>query len=257
MRFIISPAKKMRIAHDDFVARTTPFFVDEAHEVTRALMDLSPHELQKLWSVSDSLAEENRARLAQFDPSAPHLTPALFAYSGLQYQHLAPEVLEEDALEYVASHLRIISGMYGVLRPFDGIAPYRLEMQAKLSLKQARNLYQFWGHKLASFLESEEAQTSGEATPVIVNLASAEYAKAVIPHLSSATRVITCTFASKGPDDSLKVRATAAKTARGTMVRYCAQKHITHLEELKAFDVLGYRFCPQSSTEDELVFVMQ
>ena len=140
MKVIISPAKKMNIDSDTLPARSQPVFSDEASQLAALLRALTPAERQKIWQCSDKLAAENSARLAAFEQSRAQ-TPAILAYEGLQYQHMAPQVMSRDALVWLDDHLRILSGFYGVLRPFDAVLPYRLEMQAKLAVDGARDLY--------------------------------------------------------------------------------------------------------------------
>lgn len=180
---------------------------------------LSYDQAKELWGCSDALAELNFERVRTMDLRAEGaLTPAVVAYEGIQYQHLAPRVMDEAQLAYVQEHLRILSGFYGVLRPLDGVVPYRLEMQAKLAAGDAPDLYAFWGDRLYRTLADE--------TDVIVNLASVEYAKAVLPHAKAAgmraPRIVTCLFGTIDAQGRLKQRATAAKAARrlhGALVR--------------------------------------
>ena len=159
--------------------------------------------------------------------------------------------MDEAQLAYVQEHLRILSGFYGVLRPLDGVVPYRLEMQAKLAAGDAPDLYAFWGDRLYRTLADE--------TDVIVNLASVEYAKAVLPHAKAAgmraPRIVTCLFGTIDAQGRLKQRATAAKAARGSMVRWCAEHNVQHPEGLCAFDQLGHVYDEARSTDDCLVFV--
>ena len=146
MLFIISPAKKMVDASDSFAWRDMPRFLPQTRELLDALRALSYDEAKALWKCSDALAELNYERVMRMDVEAVELcSPAVFSYEGVQYQNVAPHVLAADQLEYVQSHLRILSGFYGVLRPFDAVVPYRLEIQAKLAVGGARTLYGFWG----------------------------------------------------------------------------------------------------------------
>ena len=174
MRIIISPAKKMNRDTDSFAPEGLPAFLPETRRVLSALEALSPAQLQALWKCSDAIARENVERLRTMDLERG-LTPALFAYEGIQYQYLAPGVLEREALDYVKEHLRILSGFYGLLRPMDGVTPYRLEMGAKLAVDGCRDLYAFWGERLALALAAE--------TDLVLDLASKEYSRAVLPHL--------------------------------------------------------------------------
>ena len=158
---------------------------------------------------------------------------------------MAPGVLESQALDYLQDHLRILSGFYGVLRPFDCVTPYRLEMQAKLAVAGAKNLYEFWGDRLA--------QTLAEKDGWVLNLASKEYSRAVAPYLPQGTELVTCRFGIwKG--GKLVERGTQCKMARGDMVRWLAQNQITRREDLPAFSGLGYQFDANHSTPTELIF---
>ena len=177
MRFIVSPAKKMNVVDDAFGWRDLPMFADRAARLADAVRALSYDEAKALWQCSDALAELNFERFRTLDVRSGALTPAVLAYEGIQYQNLAPQVMTMEQLDYLQEHLRILSGLYGVVRPLDGVAPYRLEMQAKLAVDGARNLYEFWGDSLSRVLAAE--------TDVIVNLASVEYAKAVVPSAGS------------------------------------------------------------------------
>ena len=179
MRFIVSPAKKMNVVDDAFAWHGLPRFIDDAEQLLEALRALSYGEAKALWGCSDMLAELNFERVRTMDLRAEGaLTPAVVAYEGIQYQHLAPRVMNEAQLAYVQEHLRILSGFYGMLHPLDGVVPYRLEMQAKLAAGGAPDLYAFWGDRLYRTLADE--------ADVIVNLASVEYAKAVLPHAKIA-----------------------------------------------------------------------
>lgn len=249
MRFIVSPAKKMNVVDDGVEWRDLPRFVDRAARLAQAVRALSYEQAKALWQCSDALATLNCERFRTMDVrDAALLTPAVVAYEGIQYQHLAPQVMDEGQLAWLQEHLRILSGFYGVLRPLDGVVPYRLEMQAKLAVDGCANLYEWWGPTLFEAVR-EDAET-------IVNLASVEYAKAIVPRAQDAgVRVVACLFGSLGSDGRLRQRSTAAKAARGSMVRWCAENAIERVEDLKAFDALDHRYAPELSDEDRLVFV--
>ena len=174
------------------------------------------------------------------------LTPAILSYEGIQYRYMAPGVFETGPMAYIEEHLRILSGFYGLLRPFDGVTPYRLEMQAKLPVDGSRDLYAFWGDKLARALADE--------TDLIVDLASKEYSRAVVPHLPSTVRVVTCVFG-EYVNSKLVEKGTMCKMARGEMVRFMAERSVTEAEELCAFNRLGYAYAPGESAPDRLVFI--
>lgn len=245
---IVSPAKKMNVVEGPPWASGTPRFLDDARRLASAVGALSYDEAKALWKCSDKLAELNYERFRDMDLDRD-TTAAALAYEGIQYQHLAPQVLDEGALGWLDAHLRILSGLYGVLRPSDGVVPYRLEMQAKLKVGGHRDLYGFWGDRLARSLAEEFS--------CVVNVASVEYARAVTPHLGTfGTTVLTCLFGDvRG--GRLVQRSTEAKAARGTFVRWCAETGVTRADELAAFCERGYTLDEGLSSADALVFVRE
>lgn len=246
MRLLISPAKKMR--EEDFLApEGEPLFLHRAGRLLEALRAMPYPQLKKLLACSDAIAQVNYQRYQAMD-LARAFTPALLAYEGIQYQYMAPGLFTQPQFDYVKEHLRILSGFYGLLRPLDPVAPYRLEMQAKLAIDGCKNLYQFWGDALARALEQE--------TDLVVNLASQEYARAVRPHLRPGTRFLTCVFAQK-TGDRLVEKGVYVKIARGEMVRFLAERQAQSPEAMQAFDRLGYRFSPEGSDEDTYVFLQE
>jgi len=247
MRIIIAPAKKMVTDTDSFAADGLPQFLEQTEGLKATLQGMSPKELQALWKCSDSIARLNIERLEQMDLHR-NLTPAVMAYEGIQYRYMAPGVMETAHLNYLRAHLRILSGFYGLLRPFDGVTPYRLEMQARLPVNGCRNLYQFWGDRLARQLASE--------TSLVLNLASKEYSKSVEPHLPESVQFITCTFG-EWKDGKVIEKGTQCKMARGQMVRWLAERSVTDRADIRAFDQLGYRFQAELSAENRDVFIKQ
>ena len=237
MRVIIAPAKKMVVDTDSFAVDSPPQFLVQTERLKAALQSMSPKDLQVLWKCNDSIAKLNVERLEQMDLYR-NLTPAVLSYEGIQYRYMAPGVMEAAHLDYLREHLRILSGFYGLLRPFDGVTPYRLEMQARLAVAGCQDLYQFWGNRLARQLASE--------TDVVLNLASKEYSKAVEAHLPEAVRFVTCIFGER-QDGKIIEKGTKCKMARGQMVRWLAENQIKSPEDLRAFDQLGYRFCNSTS----------
>ena len=246
MKIILSPAKTMK-EMDDLSYRDLPIYLDKTKELLSYLLGHSLEEAKALWGCSEKLARENYERLLAMDLTAG-LTPALFSYDGIAYTHMAPAVFEEDCLSYVQEHLRILSGFYGVLRPFDGVRPYRLEMGSKLlrPLSGAKNLYEFWGDQLYKAVRDEDG--------IIVNLASAEYAKAVQAYLSPEDTFLTCVFAER-KGEKLTQKAVYAKSARGDMVRFMAERGVKEREELYAFSYDGYHYAQELSDEKTLYFV--
>ena len=247
MQIIISPAKRMRSDPDSLPCAGLPRFLQEAEILLQRLQSMPPEELRNLWRCSDAIAARNVERLRTME-LRKRLTPAILAFEGIQYQYMAPGVFEELQFQYVQKHLRILSGFYGILRPFDGVAPYRLEMQAKLAVEGHADLYGFWGDRLASVLAQE--------TDWIVNLASREYSRAVTEHLPASVRVVSCTFADR-VNGKLVEKGTICKMARGRMVRFLAENSVEKVGEMQAFDQLGYRFSRADSTGDSLVFIRE
>ncbi len=245
MRIIISPAKKMREDRDSLSWRALPCFLQKTGALLERLRKMSPDELQKLWKCNDRIAELNLERLRRMDLRLG-LTPAILAYEGIQYQHMSPGVFTDCAFEYIQQHLRILSGFYGILKPFDGVAPYRLEMQAKLKVGETRDLYSYWGDSLARQLMNE--------TDTIVNLASKEYSLCVSKYLKEDVRFLTCAFGEEKNGKILE-KGTMCKMARGEMVRFMAENQIEDLEQLKEFGGLGYRFSAQHSNDKIFTFL--
>ncbi len=247
MKFIISPAKKMNLEDDFLQSRRLPVFIEKTELLLAYLQSLSYEDLKKLLACSDAIARTNFTRYQQMDLHA-RLTPALLAYEGIQYQYMAPSVFTNGEFEYIQEHLRILSGFYGILRPMDGVVPYRLEMQAKLKTHFCKNLYDFWGDTIARFLDEEDH--------VLINLASAEYSKAVLPYLKDSTQVITPVFG-EWVREEIKEKGVYVKMARGEMVRYLAQCGAKTPEAMKGFDRLHYRYHPEYSDDSTWVFLRE
>lgn len=247
MQIILSPAKKMKVDTDSFPCRSLPQLLPKTEQLYERLRGMSYQELKALWKCSDAIAKVNLERLETMDLRR-NLTPAILAYEGIQYQYMAPGVFSDQALAYVEEHLRILSGFYGVLRPFDGVTPYRLEMQAKLSVGQGKDLYSFWGDSIAETLFSE--------TDCILNLASKEYSRCVSSHLNSRVKLITVSFCER-KEGKLIEKGTLCKMARGEMVRYLAEHQIQDPEQIRDFHRLGYRFSPEESNDTTYTFIKE
>ena len=245
MRIIISPAKKMKVDTDSFPYRDLPKFLTNTEEICGQLQSMSYEELKKLWKCNDQIAELNVRRLRDMDLLGP-LTPAVLAYEGIQYQYMAPGVFTDQEYAYIQEHLRILSGFYGVLRPFDGVTPYRLEMQAKRKIGERKDLYSYWGDRLAKTLFAE--------TDCILNLASKEYSICVSKYLPDTVRFITCVFGEE-KDGKVIEKGTMCKMARGEMVRYMAQHQVSAPEQVKSFHRLNYRFDESHSDDNTYIFL--
>lgn len=245
MKIIISPAKKMNIDTDTLEYLTLPVFLEQTKELMSYIQGLSYEECKQLWKCNDSIAQKNFARFTDMRLTS-QLTPAIISYEGIQYQYMAPAVFENSQYDYIQEHLRILSGFYGVLKPMDGVTPYRLEMQAKCSLNGYKNLYDYWGTKLYEEVLDESR--------IIINLASKEYSQCIEKYLKPEDTYITCVF---GEFDGKKVRqkGTYAKMARGEMVRYMAEHQIENPQEIKHFNHLGYVYREDLSSAKEYVFV--
>lgn len=245
MRIIISPAKKMKVDTDSFPCRDLPEFLSNTEEICRTLQGMSCEELKRLWKCNDQIAALNVRRLQDMNLHS-RLTPAVLAYEGIQYRYMAPGVFTDQEFAYVQEHLRILSGFYGILRPFDGVTPYRLEMQAKLKIGECKDLYAYWGDRLAKCLFAE--------TDCILNLASKEYSVCVSKFLPESVRFITCVFGEE-KDGKVIEKGTMCKMARGEMVRYMAQNQVSAPEQVKSFNRLNYRFEESRSEDNTYVFL--
>ena len=246
MKIIISPAKKMNIDDDIFECRTEPVFLEKTKELMNYMMNLSYEECKTMWKCSDKLAQLNYDRILDMDLNY-RLTPAIFSYEGIQYQYMGPKVLSQDAIEYLQENLRILSGFYGILKPLDGVVPYRLEMQTKLIKHENKDLYEYWSDEIANSLFEE--------TDLIINLASKEYSKCIEKYIKNQpnTRFVTCVFGELKGDKVIE-KGTLAKMARGEMVRFMAENNIVDPEEIKNFQRLGYIYCDDLSSDTEFVF---
>ena len=263
LQVVISPAKQMRTAQDAFDVWGIPPFAHQTARLHQALLGIEHEDgaagLQALWNVSDRLLTTCLDTLHEFMPVlsdadladsgiARRLSPAVMSYHGIQYQSMAPEVMDSTQLAWLQDHLWILSGLYGCVRPFHAVEPYRLEMGAKLAVDDARDLYAFWGDKLARTI----APASSNAT--IVNLASAEYAKAVLPRLTTDVTVVTCLFG-EGIRNGKPIQRTMEPRAFLLAVeRWMAENKLEDASGLTAFDV-GYRHFPELSNKNTLVFL--
>ena len=245
MRIIISPAKKMKLDTDSLPWEELPQFLDQAEALYQKLQSMDYEALKRLWKCNDQIAQQNVQRLKTLDLRR-NLTPALLAYEGIQYRYMAPGVFTQEELNYVQTHVRILSGLYGLLRPFDGVILYRLEMQAKLKVAQAKDLYDYWGGALARQLYDESG--------CVINLASKEYSLCISRHQKPGTELITCVFGEE-EDGRVVEKGTLCKMARGEMVRYLAQVQGEAPEVLKGFSGLGYEFAPERSDDSNYVFL--
>lgn len=250
---VISPAKTLDFETPAITKQSTDFrFADEAAELVDVLRSYSVNDLRELMSLSDKLASLNVERFSQWQwPFDLHRSKqALLAFKGDVYTGLDVPTLSEGALSMVQDRLRILSGLYGLLRPFDRILPYRLEMGTRLPTQRGSNLYQWWGHQLSDTLD---ADIRANNTSALVNLASNEYFKAIQPKRLSVP-IIVPEFRD-WKNGQYKMISFFAKKARGLMVRYMLEHDIRRVEDLQSFDWDGYRFDARRSTATHWQFL--
>ncbi len=246
MKIIISPAKKMNTDTDSLQYQDLPVFLPQTEQILHKLKGMSYDELKAFWKCNDKIAALNVERLENMDLQK-NLTPAILSYEGIQYQYMAPGVFTDEAYAYIQNHLRILSGFYGVLRPFDGVQPYRLEMQAKFPIGEAKDLYAFWSDSLANHLFTE--------TDCIINLASKEYSLCVSKYIPESVHFITIVFG-EWKDGKIIEKGTICKMARGEMVRFMAENQIENAEDIKSFSRLNYQFSEEHSNDTTYVFLL-
>lgn len=251
MLVVISPAKRLDWAERDVTA-TEPDYQDDAIRLARTARNLTLGDLQKLMSISPDLARLNRDRFKAFSdgPSAEVTRPAALAFAGDTYQGLEAASLDGDELIWAQDHLRILSGLYGLLRPLDRIQAYRLEMGSKLKTRRGASLYDYWRDQLSKGLNAQAVEVG---TDVLVNCASQEYFGAVAPK-ALKLRVITPVFM-EDKAGTPKIVSFFAKRARGAMARYIIQHRLTDAAALTDFDSGGYVYRPELSEPDKPVFV--
>ena len=244
MKIIISPAKKMK--REEYVAPLhRPMFLKEAGELLSFLRSLSDSEMAKVWKVKGALLSSSLYSLSMLSLEDIG-SPAIFSYDGIQYTYMSPSSFTDSMLEYAEKNLRIISGLYGLLKPLDGVGTYRLEMESPISIPGYGDLYSYWGGKIASSLMEDDR--------LLVNLASAEYSKAVLPFLPSSVTVVTPVFLDweKGRYVS---KGVYAKMERGEMVRFLSETGAETVEDIKKFSSRGYEFSHSLSSPNTLCFV--
>lgn len=252
MLIVVSPAKRLDWSEVDGIELSQPEFLEEAGQLAGAARKLSKPKLQELMGISADLAKLNKERFASFSetPGPEQTRPAMRAFAGDTYAGLEAASLDGDEISWAQKHLRILSGLYGVLRPQDAIQPYRLEMGSRLKLGRKANLYEFWAEKPARALARAAAECS---TDTLVNCASQEYFGAVKSE-ALGLRIVTPVFLEDKPSGP-KIVSFFAKKARGAMARFIIQHRLSDPESLNAFDTGGYRYQPEMSEPDKPVFL--
>lgn len=251
MLIVLSPAKRLDFAEPSAgLPATTPRLRDDTATLLKTARRQTQAELRRLMGISDDLAKLNQARFKAFDPEATDVgVQAAFAFAGDVYQGLDARSLSPADLDWAQDHLRILSGLYGLLRPLDRIQPYRLEMGTRLKTRRGASLYDYWGDRISKQLN---ADAEGHAEPVLINLASQEYFGAVDARALKLP-VVTCHFR-EGKDGETRIVSFFAKKARGTMARWLVENRIERSKDLQRFDVDGYAFDPALSTDMDWVF---
>lgn len=237
MRIILAPAMTMAEKSGDYKL-SEPVFIKDAKALVQRLQKMSDAELTKMWGCSAELAQENIVRLAKMNLDEAY-TPSIVSYTGLAYQYLDYQSLDDLSRSFLHEHLRILSGLYGVLRPMDKVTPYRLEMRSL-------DLYRYWGERLYKEVADD--------SKIILNLASEEYAKCICKYTGADVRYVTCVFG-KEKNGKVSQGSSYAKMARGAMVRYIAQNLVNDIEELKDFTEFGFVYAPEYSDENTLVWL--
>lgn len=249
MLVVVSPAKRLDWSERE-IQMTQPAMQDDAIRLAKTMRNLTLGKLKSLMDLSDDLARLNRDRFQHFAETPENTRPAMFAFAGDTYQGLEAESLSEDEILYAQEHLRILSGLYGLLRPLDAIQPYRLEMGSRLKTRRGTSLYDYWRDDLAKALN---AQAEALGTETLVNCASQEYFGAVAPKALKLRVITPAFFEDKGTGP--KMVSFFAKKARGAMARFVVQNRISDIEGLKDFDLGGYKFTPDLSDKDKFAFV--
>ncbi|RZJ43652.1 MAG: peroxide stress protein YaaA, partial [Brevundimonas sp.] len=250
MLIVLSPAKRLDFTDAQVeVEATQPRFAADTASLSRTTRNLNQADLRRLMSISADLAKLNQQRFKAFDPEAEGALPAALAFAGDVYQGLAARELKTADLTWAQDRIRILSGLYGLLRPLDAIQPYRLEMGTRLKTRRGESLYDFWGDRIAKQLN---ADAEGQADPTLVNLASQEYFHAADRKALKLPVVTPHFYESKSGER--KIISFFAKRARGTMARYAIDERIDRAEGLKGFDRDGYRFDKTASNDTDWIF---
>lgn len=243
---IVSPSKTMK-EEPISIKTTTPRFIEDTQVLVDEMKTYGVNDLRKLMKISKDLATLNHDRFQDFDKAT--LFPAAYLFRGDVFKGLDIDTLSEDEVIYLNDHLRVLSGLYGILRPLDNIKPYRLEMGTKLSTNRGKDLYEFWGNRVQKSLEEESKNH------LLINLASKEYSK-VIKAKTINLKIIDVDF-KEYRHGEYKIIAFYAKVARGEMARFMAKTRAKTVEDLKSFDYSGYSYNEKLSNEEHLVFTRQ
>lgn len=245
MKIVITSAKRMKDDIDYLEVESEPAFLKDTEIILKYLKILSIQEVKQLLKCSDKIAQEAYQNYQLIDLKR-NTVPALLAYEGIQYNSLAAHILTDEDYEYTKSYIRILSGFYGVLRPFDGVVPYRLELNNKLAFEKYSNLYQFWGNKMYQELIKDDYE--------ILDLGAKQYSRIIKRYLDQDINYVKCYFMEK-KNNTFKEVGVYVKQARGEMVRYLIKNRVTSFEQVKKFKGLGYCFDYEKSNQNNFIFV--
>ena len=247
MKVIITPAKRMKDDITYLEAKSSPVFLKDTEILLKELKKLSVSKVKQLLKCSDKIAFEAYTNYQKIDLKK-NTVPAILSYEGIQYDNLAAHIFTIEDYEFSNKYIRILSGFYGVLRPFDGVVPYRLELNNKLSFGKYRNLYEFWGNKMYLELIKDDKE--------ILDLGAKQYTRILRKYLDDDVRYVKCYFIEK-VNDEYKEIGVYVKQARGEMVRYIVKNRITTFDSIKHFNGLGYRFCLEKSDSQNYIFIRE
>ncbi|WP_238883271.1 peroxide stress protein YaaA [Clostridium sp. YIM B02551] len=253
MIYVISPAKTMDLKKQSKIeSNKLPMFIKEAERIMDELKKYDPESISSLMKISNKLAELNFFRNQAFDSTLTNTKEAIFAFDGDVYKGLSVEEFSKEDILYAQEHLRILSGLYGIIKPLDRIKEYRLEMGTKLKISNYKNLYDFWAEKITLGIIDELEQ---QKENILINLASEEYSKVInLNKISHSFNVITPIFKDY-KSGKYKIISFYTKKARGLMAKYLIENKIDSIEELKKFNLEGYKFSQKESNNSQLIFL--
>ena len=245
MKIVITPAKRMYQEIDYFDALSKPIYIKESEIILNNLKTLTVDEVKKLLKCNDKIAKEAYDNYQSMNLNN-NLVPAMFAYKGVQYEQMASHILTDEDYMFAKKHLRILSGFYGILRPFDGVVPYRLELNNKVKTEKFKSLYEFWNSRIYDELTKDDNQ--------ILDLGAKQYTKIIKKYLTSSIKYVKCHFKEES-DEGYREIGVYVKMARGQMVRYLIENRIDSFEAVKQFNYLGYQYCEALSDVETYVFI--
>lgn len=245
MKIIMTPAKNVKAEVDCFAVESQPVFLTYTQTILSSLQQLSAYQLQKILKCSPRLAQKTYETYQHMN-LCENQVPAFMAFKGIQFDHLAGELFSYEEYDYIRRHIVILSGFYGILRPFDGIVPYRLELNTPVRIGEYRNLYQFWNRIIYDQLIKDDHQ--------LLDLGGKQYSRMIHKYLDDSIQYVQCRFKEKIAG-KLVEKGVYVNMARGEMIRYLVKHQISDFAGVRSFDMLGYRFDSKLSTKEQYIFV--